>query len=186
MVSSCETVKKVTSKKDKGQKIITTEGGKTGKAISKFMELQAVELRRVLENASVEAQKQKIRITFESGVLFAFNSDELGILSKANLTNFAEVLINNPDTKLLIEGHTDNKGDLEVNKTISANRASNVAAYLVSKGVVKKRIKTYGYGSLKPKVDNLSAANRALNRRVEVVIYASEKLVQAAKGGTLN
>lgn len=185
IMSSCETVKKVTTKKDEGEKIVTKEGGKTGKAITKYMEKHAEEIKAVLENGSVEAQKQKIRITFESGVLFAFNSSELGIVAKANLTKFAEILNANPDTKLLIEGHTDDKGDLEVNKAISLNRANEVANYLKSKGVKKARIETYGYGPSKPKVDNSTAANRALNRRVEIVIYASETLVQKAKNGSL-
>lgn len=183
LFTHCSTVKKLTQKKE--PVIAKPIGGKAGKLIDGYMDKQVTVLGTTLENASIDKLKERIRITFESGVLFALNSPDLGILAKVNITRLATVLEQNADTKLLIEGHTDNTGDMAFNDQLSADRAKSVAAFLHSKGIRQSRIMTIGYGPSKPKVENNTPANRALNRRVEVVIYASEKLIQDAKSGTL-
>jgi len=185
IITSCNTPKKTTGSQDQ-PKITKPIGGKAGKLIDVYMNKQIENLMSVLENAKIEKEKERIKITFESGLLFALNSADLGILAKANITRFATVLENCPDTKLLIEGHTDNTGDSAFNDQLSADRAKSVAAFLNSKGISQSRIISVGYGSSKPKAENSTAANRALNRRVEVVIYASDKLIKDAKSGKLN
>ena len=182
LLTNCNTVKKITKGGDKAEPVIPKAlGGKAGKQIDKYMDEQVAELNTTLKNASIVKEKEQIRITFESGVLFAVSSADLGILAKANVTKLATVLNKYPDTRILVEGHTDDTGNLEFNNALSADRAKSVASFLASKGVDLNRIKPIGYGPSKPKVENNSAANRALNRRVELVVYASESLIEKAK-----
>ncbi len=70
--------------------------------------------------------------------------------------------------KIEISGHTDNVGTEEYNLKLSENRAKSVANYLISKGIDKSTLVVNGYGFSKPKTDNNSEENRALNRRVEL------------------
>jgi outer membrane protein OmpA-like peptidoglycan-associated protein len=76
--------------------------------------------------------------------------------------------------KLLIQGHTDNKGEEKINLLLSQKRAEAVANYLIKKGVPPSSLKTQGFGSMKPIVPNDNEINRQLNRRVEVKIIGSD------------
>ncbi len=185
LVSGCKTVKKITKGDGEKPGIFKAIGGKAGKRIDKYMDVQLGNLSKELENAAIDKETEMIRVTFESGVLFALNSADLGIMAKANITKLATVLDRYSDTKILVEGHTDNTGDANFNQTLSADRAKSVASFLISKGVKTERLSTVGHGSSQPKVDNNSAANRALNRRVEILIYPSETLVKKAKSGKI-
>jgi len=184
MVSGCNTVKKIKKGGEK-PKIFKAIGGKAGKQIDKYMDVQLENLSKELENASFDKEKEMIRVTFETGVLFALNSADLGIMAKANITKLAAVLDKYSDTKIQVEGHADNTGDAAFNQTLSSDRAKSVASFLISKGVDSSRLSTVGYGSSQPKVDNSTSANRALNRRVEILIYPSETLVKKAKSGVI-
>ncbi|MBD1392300.1 OmpA family protein [Mucilaginibacter glaciei] len=79
------------------------------------------------------------------------------------------VLKNDPTLKLSIEGHTDNSGKVENNKTLSTSRATTVLETLVKSGISVSRLKAAGYGSSKPIADNTNEAGKAKNRRVELV-----------------
>ena len=72
--------------------------------------------------------------------------------------------------KLGIYGHTDNKGNDEVNIPLSQKRAEAVRAYLLKKGLKQNQIEAKGYGSEKPIADNSTEAGRSKNRRVEIVL----------------
>jgi len=118
-------------------------------------------------------------------LLFALNSSDLGAKSKDDLKKFAEVLNKYPDTNLLINGHTDNTGSDELNQKLSEKRAQSVSNFLVAQNVAATRFTIKGYGKTQPKVDNTTAENRALNRRVEVIVIANEELQKEAQDGTL-
>jgi outer membrane protein OmpA-like peptidoglycan-associated protein len=76
-------------------------------------------------------------------------------------------LSENPKIRIEISGHTDNQGNEESNQILSQKRAASVSDYLAQKGVVANRIKTVGFGSKKPLLDNLTEENRKVNRRIE-------------------
>jgi outer membrane protein OmpA-like peptidoglycan-associated protein len=76
-------------------------------------------------------------------------------------------MVENPAYLLDINGHTDNVGDSNKNKTLSQNRANAVMNYLVSKGVASNRLKATGFGDTMPVGDNKTTAGKAKNRRVE-------------------
>jgi outer membrane protein OmpA-like peptidoglycan-associated protein len=79
------------------------------------------------------------------------------------------LLMDHPDLKLSIEGHTDNVGDAKSNKVLSEQRAKSVVAAIVSKGINSGRLSAVGWGQEKPVADNRTEDGRAKNRRVEIV-----------------
>ncbi|MDP4184123.1 MAG: OmpA family protein [Bacteroidota bacterium] len=160
-------------------------GGTTGVLIGHYMDKQVKELQNDLKGAKVERVGEGIKITFDSGLLFPVNSSTLSGQSQANLNDLATILNKYKDTNILIEGHTDNTGKAEYNQALSERRANSVASTLINQNVVPSRITTKGYGMTQPIVDNNSEANRALNRRVEVAIFANDKLKKAAEKGQL-
>ncbi|MGD1892182.1 MAG: OmpA family protein [Cyclobacteriaceae bacterium] len=160
-------------------------GGTAGALIGRQMDKQAEELQKDLENATVERVGEGIKITFDSGLLFDVNSDELRSATKEDLSEMAETLKKYDDTNILIEGHTDSTGSEEYNQNLSEKRASSVACYLSSLGVANNRLITEGYGEEQPVAENDTQAGRQQNRRVEVAIYANDKMKKAAKRGDL-
>ncbi|MBX3257738.1 MAG: OmpA family protein [Chitinophagaceae bacterium] len=99
-------------------------------------------------------------------ILFDVNSDNIKSTSNASLDRIADILINNPEIKLDIEGHTDNTGAVRHNQILSGKRALAIKMYLVKKGVEPERLTASGFGSEHPIADNNTEAGRAKNRRV--------------------
>ena len=161
-------------------------GGTAGALIGNYMDKQAEELRNDLKGAKVERIGEGIKITFDSGILFNFDSSALTPTSRENIAELAKTLNKYNDTDILIQGHTDSKGPEDYNQKLSEERAASVANYLTDLNVARTRITTVGYGETMPVADNSTAEGRALNRRVEVAIYANDKLKRAAKRGTLD
>jgi outer membrane protein OmpA-like peptidoglycan-associated protein len=159
-------------------------GGAAGAYIGHYMDEQAAEMQRDLQGATVERVGEGIKITFESGILFDVNKAELKESSKADLSRLAGILEKYPDTNILLEGHTDNTGSEEYNLELSRVRAQAVANYLASQGVNPTRFTIMGYGESEPVASNETVEGRSLNRRVEVAIYANDKLKKAAEEET--
>lgn len=162
-------------------------GGTAGTLIGRKMDKQKKELEASVKDAKIESVNdgQAIRVTFDSGILFATSSASLSAASQATLQKFAANLKQNSDTDLLIVGHTDNTGSDRVNNPLSYNRAASVRTFLLSQGVAETRMKVEGKGSAEPVADNSTVAGRRDNRRVEVYILPSKDMVKAAEAGTL-
>lgn len=160
-------------------------GGSTGAVIGRRMDKQADELRRDMENAKIERVGEGIKITFNSGILFATNSAELQPASKTDIENLAATLKKYGDTNVLIQGHTDNSGSDAINQPLSERRAQSVSDYISSLGVETSRLTAQGFGSSQAVADNATAAGKQANRRVEVAIFANEKLKKAAERGDI-
>lgn len=158
-------------------------GGTAGAAIGHYMDRQAEELQRDLKDAKVERVGEGIKITFNSGILFDVNSDQLRSDARANLKNLAKVLNKYDDTEILVQGHTDSTGKDAYNQELSERRAASVGGALLDDGVKRGRIEESGMGEKHPVADNSTASGRQANRRVEVAIWANEKLKKAAKEG---
>ena len=162
-----------------GAIIGATVGGAAGALIGRHMDKQAEELRRDLEGSTVERVGEGILITFESGLVFDFDSYNLREDTKTNLTELAGTLKKYDDTNLLIEGHTDNTGEDAYNQKLSESRAAAVENFLEAQGVAGSRITTKGYGEDQPLDSNDTEAGKQKNRRVEVAIYESCKWHQS-------
>ena len=103
-------------------------------------------------------------------VLFEFNRAEVKPGTQARMAQLADFLKQYPDRRVSIEGHTDNVGSVGYNTELSQRRAEAVKAQLVGMGITSDRISTIGYGKDFPVAANNTDTNRAINRRVEVVI----------------
>ena len=111
-------------------------------------------------------------------------SNVLNANAKNDLASFATVLKNNTDCEVSIQGYTDSTGNDGINLPLSQKRADAVYSYLSSCGVTRNQVKTVeGLGSSNPVVNTTAAC--AQNRRVEVYLYASQAMVNAANNGTL-
>ncbi|MBK8500132.1 MAG: OmpA family protein [Flavobacteriales bacterium] len=160
-------------------------GGTTGALIGRHMDKQAEELRTDLDGATVTRVGEGIKITFDSGLLFAVNESSLSGTAQGNLTDLASTLKKYDDTEVLVEGHTDADGADEMNHALSLRRAQQVSAFLVGQGVLSSRLSTMGYGEEQPVGDNATAEGKTANRRVEIAIYANKRMKKAAERGQL-
>ena len=161
-------------------------GATAGAIIGKKMDKAAAEAAAV-ENAKVETIEdvnglKAVKVTFESGILFDFNKTALKTDAKAALTKFAKVLVENPTMDIAVYGHTDNVGTLAANQKVSLGRANTVADYLVAQGATRTQMKVVeGRDYSMPVATNETAEGRAQNRRVEVYMYTSKKMIQDAQ-----
>ncbi len=160
-------------------------GGTAGALIGKRMDKQAEEMQEDLKNARVERVGEGIVVTFDSGILFDFDRAELKPQAKANIAELTQTLQKYDDTDIMIVGHSDSQGAEDYNMELSERRANSVARYVATTGVTDSRIQKMGRGESEPVASNDEAAGRQQNRRVEIAIYANDKMKKAAKRGDL-
>ncbi|MCB0689558.1 MAG: OmpA family protein [Saprospiraceae bacterium] len=160
-------------------------GGVAGSIIGQYMDKQAEEIRKDLEGAKVERIGEGIVVTFDSGLLFDFDSDALRSVTKENLDDLAQTLKKYEKTDVIIFGHTDSTGNPDYNLALSERRADSVEDYLALKSVATQRLKPEGMGETDPVATNETEIGRQQNRRVEVTIIANKKLIRDAKKGKI-
>lgn len=174
-----------------GAAIGTAVGAGTGALIGKHMDKVKAEAEAV-KNAQVQTVKDAngldcVKVTFDSGILFKTGKSDLSTTAKSSLSQFANVLKQNTDCDIAIYGHTDNTGTDAINNPLSLDRAQSVQSYLSNLGVSTNQFKSIqGLGSTSPVADNSTEAGKQQNRRVEVYMYASANMINAANNGTLN
>jgi outer membrane protein OmpA-like peptidoglycan-associated protein len=166
----------------KGAAIGAVVGGAAGAAIGIYMDRQAKKIEEI-KDVEVEMEGETIKVTFESGILFGFDSDKLTAEAQQNVLKFAEILNEFPDTNISIEGHTDSRGSQSYNQSLSERRAMSVRNFLVAQKVDTSRLFTIGHGFSRPVADNTTDEGRAKNRRVEVRITANDELKEKAEKG---
>lgn len=166
----------------KGAIIGAVLGGAAGAVIGQQMDKQAADLEDDLEGAEIERVGEGIQITFDSGILFGFDSAELRPEARENLTTLAQSLQEYPQTDVMVIGHTDSKGSDAYNQGLSERRAGSAADFLKTRGISADRITMLGKGESEPIADNETEAGRAQNRRVEIAIYASEDYREEVAG----
>jgi outer membrane protein OmpA-like peptidoglycan-associated protein len=156
-------------------------GGAAGNYIGNYMDNQADEMKKDIAGAKIERVGEGIKITFDSGLLFDTGKATLKPASQENLTNLATILNKYKDTNILLEGHTDSDGSEEYNLQLSRSRANSVANYLESQEVNPTRFTIMGYGEQQPIASNETVEGKQQNRRVEVAIFANDKLKKIAE-----
>lgn len=166
-------------------------GTGAGALIGKKMDKVKAQAEQELENAKVEEVTDAngltaVKVTFDSGILFALNKADLNSTSKTELAKFSNVLKNNSTCSVDIQGYTDSTGNDGINLPLSQKRAEAVSTYLKSCGISSTQIANVtGYGSQNPVASNDTKEGQAQNRRVEVYLYASQEMINAANNGTL-
>lgn len=158
-------------------------GGTVGVLIGNRMDKQAQKIEEEIPGATVERVDDGIVVTFDenSGVYFDTNKFNINADSQITLDKLIGILKENPDTNVLVVGHTDSVGAAAYNMELSRKRAQSVTDYFISKGLMPTRFETSWYGETKPVNDNNTAEGRAKNRRVNVVIVPNEKMKEDAK-----
>lgn len=165
-----------------GAAIGTAVGGTAGAIIGNKMDKKAAEAAKI-KGAEVEKIKDAnnldaVKVTFNSGILFGFNSSALSESSKTSLRDFAHVLKEDPTLDITIIGHTDKVGTYDANQKVSNQRAQSVSNYLISNGVLPAQLKAVTGVGYDQYDESVSAEQ---NRRVEVFMYASEQMIKDAE-----
>ncbi|WP_241059500.1 OmpA family protein [Achromobacter xylosoxidans] len=120
----------------------------------------------------VEMPDGSLKVNIPSNVSFDTDKTDLKPALLPVLDSVARSLNQHPELRAKVVGHTDSTGALAHNQTLSVNRARSVTDYLSRQGVAATRLSVEGRGPSDPIGDNATAEGRALNRRVEVYLYA--------------
>ncbi len=177
-----------------GAAVGTAVGAGAGAIIGKKMD-KAKKEAEAIQNAQVEEVTdanglEAVKMTFDSGILFATGKSDLTSASKASLQQLATVLKNNSECDVAIQGYTDNQGwkgstaeqSAVKNQALSLDRATSVSSYLQALSVPATQIKSVqGFGQQNPVANNSTKEGQAQNRRVEVYMYASQQMIQDAQ-----
>ena len=172
---------KATGSTARGAIIGAAVGGAAGAMIGRRMDQQAQELALSIPGATVQRVGEGIVVTFDSGILFGFDSSELSAAARDNLRNLAQSLQKHGQTEVLLVGHTDSVGSQAYNQTLSERRAQSAASYLTSLGLSSSRVRSTGRGLTEPIASNDTEFGRQENRRVEVAIFADANLRSEAQ-----
>ncbi len=165
----------------KGAIIGAAVGGAAGAIIGSRMNDRAETLAAELPNATIERVGEGILVTFDSGILFGFDSSNLRAQSRNNLSDLARVLAEDSDDyELLVAGHTDASGADAYNQTLSERRASAASDFLATQGIPATQLRIQGLGEMEPVASNETPAGQEANRRVEVAIFASAEYREEA------
>ena len=146
------------------------------KKAAEAAKIEGAQVEQITDNNGLAA----VKVTFDSGILFGFNSSTLSNSAKQSLREFADILKSDPTIDIAIIGHTDKVGTQEANQKVSNNRAYAVENYLQSCGVSPsqfKEVEGVGYSQYD---ESLTPAQ---NRRVEVYMYASTQMIKNAEAG---
>ncbi|MXR35701.1 OmpA family protein [Craterilacuibacter sinensis] len=156
----------------KGARNAALACGAIGAGVGVYMDNQEKELRAKLANTQVQVNRvgDQIKLVMPENITFALNSASLNSGAQRSLADVAGVLNQYPETTITVNGYTDSTGALAYNMKLSRERAQSVANILRNNGVGGSRIATQGYGPESPVASNATAAGRAQNRRVEILI----------------
>ena len=147
-------------------------GALAGAAVGNYMDRQQRELEQQLSGSGVGVAREgdTLILRMPSDVTFATASANIDSRFYAVLDDVAQVLNTYDQSIVDIVGHADSRGELAYNQTLSEQRASSVAGYLINRGVLRERLHVAGMGETAPIASNDTEQGRAMNRRVEIVI----------------
>lgn len=147
-------------------------GAAAGGGIGYYMDKQEQELNKELAGSGVEVERQgdTINLNMPGGITFDTGKANIKPGFNPVLDDIANVMTKYPETKIEIQGHTDNVGSDADNLRLSELRAQSVRSALSSRGVSSSRITAIGFGESMPVATNDTAAGREANRRVEIKI----------------
>ncbi|MGI9833959.1 OmpA family protein [Vibrio vulnificus] len=162
-------------KKDRGKRaLIGAAGGAAiGGGVGYYFDQQEKALREALLNSGVQVERvgeNQLLLRLENGIGFSSSSYALDSSIHNTLKGVAQILVEYPDTSLVIDGFTDSTGNEASNQILSERRAESVRSFLISQNVAAGRAVARGNGERYPLCTNSTAEGRACNRRVEIQI----------------
>lgn len=162
------------SSKDRKKAMLAAAGigAIAGGGVGYYMDSQEAKLRKQLRETGVSVVREgdKINLVMPGNITFDTDSGNVKASFYEVLNSVAIVLEEFDKTIVAVSGHTDSTGSRDYNQQLSEKRASSVASYLKSRGIVDARFETVGFGEDYPIADNSTAEGRALNRRVELTL----------------
>ncbi len=152
--------------------ILAGVGALAGGAIGYYMDQQEAKLRAELQGTGLSVTRigDNITLNMPGNVTFATNSSDLSPAFFDVLSSVSKVLAEFDKTVVEVAGHTDSSGSDAYNQSLSERRASSVAQYLQSQGVINERLLTVGLGESMPVADNSLSSGKQANRRVEITM----------------
>lgn len=155
----------------KGALIGGAIGAAGGAVVGNALDRQAAELRQQLDSdVGITNTGDRLIVTMPQDILFAVDSFDIRPGLRQDLFSVADSLQRYPDTRVQVIGHTDSDGEASYNQRLSERRANAVEDVLLTGGVRSSRITAFGRGEDQPVASNLTAAGKAQNRRVEIII----------------
>ena len=148
-------------------------GAAIGGGAGYYFDQQEKALRQELLNSGVQVERtgdNQLILRLENGIGFNSNSYALNSSINSTLKGVARVLVEYPDTSLVIDGFTDSSGNAQYNQELSEKRAEQVRSFLVSQNVAAGRAVARGNGERFPICSNSTSEGRKCNRRVEIKI----------------
>jgi outer membrane protein OmpA-like peptidoglycan-associated protein len=152
-------------------------GAGAGYIWSRRMEEQKRQMEVATAGTGVQVSQtpdNRLMLNIPSDISFDSGRADIKPNFRPILDSFATSLLNNPNTTIMIVGHTDNTGTDAINNPLSVNRAASTRDYLVSRNVPIRRIQIDGLGSSQPIASNDIPSNRAKNRRVEIFVMEQQ------------
>lgn len=152
-------------------------GGLAGAGVGNYMDKQEAEFRQALggsEAAQVSREGDLLAITLKGDVTFDTNSTVVRPGLYNEIDRIAQVMVQYPETQIIVQGHTDSTGSAEYNQSLSERRAEAVKNLILQRGVASSRITSMGYGETQPVATNDTPEGRQMNRRVEIRIKPNE------------
>src|SRR5215213_3943111 len=138
--------------------------------VAQFQANQGVLLQSLRQFGAVRQNERGIVLTLPENFWTSARVSSFALTAQAKMTSLAQLLASNPDYKISIEAHTDNKGTADELQTLTQERAQAIADKIVSSGANQDRVEAKGLGATLPIAANTTIANRAKNRRVEIVL----------------
>ena len=147
-------------------------GALAGAGVGAYMDKQQAQLRAQLADTGVTVTRQgdNIVLNMPSDVTFAFDRSDIQPQFYKVLDEVAGTMNQYPSTTIEVVGHADSVGTDVYNQALSERRASSVASYLTTRGVLPARLYVAGMGERQPIASNDTEAGRAQNRRVEIIL----------------
>ena len=166
----------IIGKDTKGTLIGAAVGSLLGIGWGAYRDNQERELKAKLQGTQAQVKKEgnALVINLPGGVTFASDSANITSSFYSALNGIAQSLNNYPETRIQVNGYTDNTGRDEHNQELSQRRANAVAQYLIAQGVSSNRIIANGFGSSNPIASNSTPDGRLQNRRVEIKILPAQ------------
>lgn len=167
-----------------GYKIVLNQGFNyqiIAKATGYYNAIDTLDLRNIFNSVEIVKNLYLDPIVKQepivlNNVYFDFDSDVIKEESFPELDKLSEMLLDNPNLHMTIDGHTCSMGSDKYNLYLSDKRAASIKNYFLEKGVLFSNLVSTGYGETRPKVPNDSEANRELNRRVEFELNEVEEI----------
>jgi outer membrane protein OmpA-like peptidoglycan-associated protein len=161
------------SNEPRGAILGAVAGAAVGAAAGNFLDQQEAKLQEDLAGSGIDIDNQGDQLVLtgdSSAIEFAFDSAALSASSRAQIATIADTLVQFPQSRVEVVGHTDSVGSAEYNQSLSERRALAVVDVLEANGVTGQRLSAFAAGENEPVASNDTDAGRAMNRRVEIAI----------------